>query len=84
MTQRILVLTVIFAFIGSSGAFGGDCPRVCPGDCSVWRAFWRDVRDPVLGVTRVQCIEAKCPLTPWCFEVFTVLQLPFPPFNSVK
>ncbi|QAA77095.1 MAG: hypothetical protein BIP78_1329 [Candidatus Bipolaricaulis sibiricus] len=84
MTQRILVLTVIFAFIGSSGAFGGDCPRVCPGDCSVWRAFWRDVRDPVLGVTRVQCIEAKCPLTPWCFEVLTVLQLPFPPFNSVK
>lgn len=77
MTQRVLVLAVISAFIGSCGAFGGDCPSVCPGGCSVRSAFWRDVRYPEIGVTRVRCLEATCPVTPWCFEVFTVLSLPF-------
>ena len=77
MTRLVLVAALISAFIGSCEGLGGDCPSVCPGDCFVGWAFWRDVKSPEIGVTRVRCLEATCPLRPWCFEVFAVVVLPF-------
>jgi len=75
VTRRVLVVAVISALIGSSGAFGGDCPSVCPGECSVMSAFWANVKAPEIGITTMRCLQARCDLRPWCFEVFTTLNV---------
>jgi len=75
---------LLFCLIGISfGTFGeieGTCPHFCPGECAVIPALWLDVRDPELGISRMRCIQAECPLTPWCFEVYGTFPLLFSRF----
>jgi len=67
-------LGLLFCLIGMNWRTFGEieeaCPYLCPGECIVVPALWLDVRDPVLGILRMHCIQAECPLTPWCLEVY--------------
>jgi len=72
MVWRILGL--LFCLIGMNWRTFGEieeaCPYLCPGECIVVPALWLDVRDSVLGILKMHCIQAECPLTPWCLEVY--------------
>ena len=86
MVWHILALFLCLMGIGW-GAFGEEgsgCPHLCPGECTVLPALWLEERDPELGTLKVRCIQAECPLTPWCFEVYGVFYLPFLPLPPVE
>jgi len=55
---------------GAFGEEGSGCPHWCPGECTVLPALWLEERHPELGTLKKCCIQAECPLTPWCFEVY--------------
>jgi len=72
MVWHILALFLCLMGIGW-GAFGEEgsgCPHWCPGECRVLSAIWLEEQHPELGTLKKRCIQAECPLTPWCFEVF--------------
>jgi hypothetical protein len=86
MVWHILALFLCLMGIGW-GAFGEEgsgCPHLCPGECTVLPALWLEERHPELGTLKKRCIQAECPLTPWCFEVYSVFYLPFLPLPPVE
>lgn len=82
MVWRILGLSLCLIGIscGTLGEIEGTCPHQCPGECTLTPALWLEVQDPELGISRMRCVQAECPLTPWCFEVYGV----FPGFKKER
>lgn len=60
--------------------FAQGCPPICP-ECEAFTNIFLTEYHPELGTVTKLCVQGRCDLLPWCFEVFAILIkriLPFP------
>lgn len=75
MRRRLAFLILVAICV----MFARGCPPICP-ECEVFTNIFLTEYHPELGTVTKLCVQGRCDLLPWCFEVFVIQIKWFPPF----